>query len=1203
MFPMCRYSGKRPASTVRPETKDGRQVVHRERLAEIRHSVNPTKTKRPPRKRRSRSRAAGGPSSVPLHKRSRSHFQPAERELGTDNYLSGRVRIEIEGTRARSLVGDADGETYRVGIDWSRLSIRRLHTFCECPRFAGGKPCQHIWAALIALGESGPENQPEGKDRLSVRKDRASNWEDLGGSLGAAVPQTPVRAYTSETATSPNRRRSMPGKRGRKGVTSWRSQLADLREQVGPGAGPMSLPAARPRSAVTYHFFINPNVSHRTGGLVLDIFAQETGGTGRSQKLKRAAIDPEKLEEILLPRGADNGGNGDGNGGALALVTALSGSATRRKSGNRRGGQKAGAGIGRLSIPPRLYGSVLPHLCAQGVLGWWDGRAQSSLRPLWWDAGTAWHLVLHLEVNQSGTARIRGGLDREDESVALSEPVLILSPDDSSSGPALVVFAESIGRLEVDHRRDLPWINLLRGSGEMVITKKDIEEALTELLELPTLPRLEIPKELELTEEGSPPQPRLVLEPARTFVGSNPPLAAELSFDYGPLVVGAQDSRSSVIDWEKHTLLRRDLDREHAALVRLLELGLRAVEAGGDIHALELDPRELPSVIEPLLAEGWAVEVQGRTVSPPSPPSLRVESGIDWFDVSGEVDFDGDRLDLSRVIEAVSRGDHFVELDDGSRGLLPAAWVQTYGELAQLAKSSTDEGLRFLPSQALMVDALLTAMPPADVDAAFEKLRGKLSSFERIKAKKESRSFGGTLRAYQRHGLGWLTFLREFGLGGVLADDMGLGKTVQVLALVQTHRTPSKTTKLPFLVVAPRSVVYNWIDEAAKFTPKLKVVEYRGPGREEIRERFGEYDIVVTTYGTLRKDISFLAPIEWDTVILDEAQAIKNPASQTAKASRLLVARNRLALTGTPIENHLGELGSLFEFLNPGLLGRLPRLEALNGSRAPSKDELEHIAEDMRPFILRRTKAQVLPDLPPKTEQVLLCNLRPPQRELYDKVRASYQASLLEQVEKKGVSGSAIQVLEALLRLRQIACHPGLVNKSWEEAGSAKLEALFEQVAEVLDEGHKLLIFSQFTKLLGYVREHLDAEEVPYAYLDGQTRKRGEVVERFQNDPECNLFLVSLKAGGTGLNLTAAGYVFLLDPWWNPAVEAQAIDRTHRIGQTQPVFAYKMIASDTVEEKILELQTSKRKLADAILEGEGQSLRDLTADDLRMLLS
>ena len=281
----------------------------------------------------------------------------------------------------------------------------------------------------------------------------------------------------------------------------------------------------------------------------------------------------------------------------------------------------------------------------------------------------------------------------------------------------------------------------------------------------------------------------------------------------------------------------------------------------------------------------------------------------------------------------------------------------------------------------------------------------------------------------------------------------------------------------------------------------------------------------------------------------------------------------------------------------------MPKLDVLASGGAPSRDQLELVSKGIRPFILRRTKAEVLKDLPPKTEQVLYTTLSDDQRALYDQVRATYQESLLQQVESEGMGGSTMQVLEALLRLRQIACHPGLVSDEWEEIGSAKLDDLFEQVSEVLEEGHKVIVFSQFTTLLGYVRERLEEREVDYAYLDGQTRKRSEAVERFQSDPGCNVFVISLKAGGVGLNLTAAEYVFLLDPWWNPAVEAQAIDRAHRIGQTQPVFAYRMIARDTVEEKILELQRSKRELADAVLDDTGQSLKNLSADDLRILLS
>jgi superfamily II DNA or RNA helicase len=1170
------------------------------------------------RKRRVRGRSAAASSGpVPLFKRSISHFKPNERERGEEFFREGRVTVEIEGHRARARVAGIEGDepqTQRVGIDWARIAERRIHTFCDCRRFARGQFCSHIWATLLALAETGPEHQPPGKDRLGVRKDRAANWEELihftGGNPIVPSPETrslleaQAEKRVDRTKPPPRRTAAAKAKRGPAIATSWRSHLAFLRDQFDSpteSAGAQASPAVRGRQVI--EFAINTAHSLDTAGLVLDVFGYSVDASGKSGKLKRVSVEHHQLEELLLPHGLD-GTPASEPGGSMALVTELLGAPNRRKTAGKRQA-KAPAGVRRFRLPHQLYESVLPHLCEKRTLNCWDGRTQSSLQRLRWDAGEAWQLVLHLRVGSSGVARLTGALERNGESVPVRDPLLILSPGASISDqaiPALVVFGETIGRLELDRRRDLPWITFLRDGSELVIPEREIGQALAEFLELPALPRLELPESLGLSEEKSPPQPRLALEPGPAYLDSS--YAAELSFDYGPLRVDAADSRSSIVDWEKRTLLRRDIGSEHEAFVRLLELGLRAVEVGEDgVRALELDPGKLPAVLEPLLTENWIVEVQGRSVRPPSPPVLRIESGIDWFDLSGEVDFAGNQLELSKVLEAVSRGDRFIRLEDGSQGLVPDSWMQTYDSLAKVARESTDDGLRFLSSQALIVDALLTAMPPADVDSAFNKLREKLSSFERIKPKKEPRGFGGTLRTYQRHGLAWLNFLREFGLGGVLADDMGLGKTVQVLALIMAHRTPSKNTKLPYLVVAPRSVVYNWIDEAAHFTPKLRVVEYRGSGREELRGKFDEFDIIVTTYGTLRRDISHLAKMEFDTVILDEAQAIKNPASQTAKASRLLTARHRLALTGTPIENHLGELGSIFEFLNPNFLGQLPRLEVLTAGRAPSKRELEQLAEDLRPFILRRTKAQVLPDLPPKTEQVLLCDMREEQREIYDRLRAAYQVSLLERVETHGVSGSTIQVLEALLRLRQVACHPGLVDDSWEAAGSAKLEALFEQVSEVLDEGHKVLVFSQFTSLLGYVRKHFDEQGMPYAYLDGKTGNRGEIVDRFQDDPECNVFLISLKAGGVGLNLTAAGYVFLLDPWWNPAVEAQAIDRTHRIGQTQPVFAYRMIARDTVEEKLLDMQRAKRELAEAILDGEGQTLRDLTAEDLRLLLS
>jgi SNF2 family DNA or RNA helicase len=404
--------------------------------------------------------------------------------------------------------------------------------------------------------------------------------------------------------------------------------------------------------------------------------------------------------------------------------------------------------------------------------------------------------------------------------------------------------------------------------------------------------------------------------------------------------------------------------------------------------------------------------------------------------------------------------------------------------------------------------------------------------------------------------------------------------------------------------VVPRSLVFNWKQEAARFTPKLRVLDHTGAGRLPVGEHFEDYDLILTTYGTLRRDALQFKDVRFDYVILDEAQAIKNAATESAKAARLLQGAHRLALTGTPIQNHVGELWSLFEFLNPGMLGAAALLGA-DGSaaRTPDPETLALLTRTLRPFVLRRTKEQVAPDLPPRTQQTLSCELDPSQRRLYDELRDHYRASLLDRIGRQGIRRSKIQVLEALLRLRQAACHPGLIDRARVGEPSAKLDVLLPQLAEVREEGHKALVFSQFTSLLAIVRARLDEARVPYEYLDGRTRDRAARVERFQTDPECLLFLVSLTAGGLGLNLTAAEYVFLLDPWWNPAVEAQAIDRAHRIGQTRSVFAYRLIARDTVEEKVLELQETKRALADSIISADEGLIRTLSREDLELLLS
>jgi SNF2 family DNA or RNA helicase len=395
--------------------------------------------------------------------------------------------------------------------------------------------------------------------------------------------------------------------------------------------------------------------------------------------------------------------------------------------------------------------------------------------------------------------------------------------------------------------------------------------------------------------------------------------------------------------------------------------------------------------------------------------------------------------------------------------------------------------------------------------------------------------------------------------------------------------------------------VFHWKGEAERFTPALRVLDHTGSGRLKPGAHFAEYDVVLTTYGTLRRDVLHFKDQRFDYCILDEAQAIKNSTTLSAKAARLLRADHRLAMSGTPVENHLGELWSLFEFLNPGMLGSASLFGGAGRNPDPATRQI--LSRALRPFILRRTKKEVARELPEKTEQTIYCDLEPREKKLYDELRDYYRARLLKNGDAESMSKLKFQALEALLRLRQAACHPGLIDKKRTAEPSAKVDTLIAQLEQVIDEGHKALVFSQFTSLLAIVRQRLDRAEIPYAYLDGRTRDRQARVEEFQNKPDLKLFLISLKAGGLGLNLHAAEYVYLLDPWWNPAVEAQAIDRAHRIGQTRQVFAYRLIARHTVEEKVLELQRTKRDLADAIVTGNNSLIQSLTREDLQLLLS
>ena len=751
----------------------------------------------------------------------------------------------------------------------------------------------------------------------------------------------------------------------------------------------------------------------------------------------------------------------------------------------------------------------------------------------------------------------------------------------------------------------MPWILRLRYEKEITFVEPQQDLMLGRILAETRVPPLELIETMNLEEIVAKPRPCLTLRSPRQNWGlAADKLLCELEFDYDGAIIPAGRTTPLAVSTELGLVIRRDPRTESSADIKLFELGFReAKDPRLDPGTLELPAKRMGQVTKDLVLAGWRVEAEGKLIRPAGEFKLALSTGIDWFDLDGGIDFGGQNVNLPDLLSAARRGETMIELGDGSMGMLPEEWLKKYGMLADLG-TAENGSLRFNASQAGVLDALLANQPEIQVDAAFEKVREQLRQFEGVIAVDSPPGFHGELRPYQREGLGWLDYLHRFGFGGILADDMGLGKTIQVLALLQRRRY-RRQAKGPTVAVVPRSLVFNWIQEAAKFTPRLKVLDYTGPGRHSLRERFAEYDLIITTYGTLRTDIAELTNFEFDYVMLDESQAIKNADSQSAKAARLLRARHRLAISGTPIENHLGELWSIMEFLNPGMLGSdtvfKKYASAGTGAGLDAADRVL-LAKALRPFILRRTKAQVVKDLPEKTEQTLYCDMEAEQRRCYDELRVHYRDALLRK-DTAELNRSKIEVLEALLRLRQAACHPGLIKPEAVADPSAKLDMLLPSIAEVVEEGHKVLVFSQFTSFLAIVRERLDQEQLVYEYLDGRTRNRAAKVERFQNDPECPIFLISLKAGGLGLNLTAAEYVYLLDPWWNPAVEAQAIDRSHRIGQTQNVFAYRLICRDTVEEKILDLQQKKRDLADAILNADNRVISSLTREDLEFLLS
>ncbi|NEM96423.1 DEAD/DEAH box helicase [Pontibacter burrus] len=681
----------------------------------------------------------------------------------------------------------------------------------------------------------------------------------------------------------------------------------------------------------------------------------------------------------------------------------------------------------------------------------------------------------------------------------------------------------------------------------------------------------------------------------------------ELSYVYGKSIVSAAEAKKVSVDLEKTAesyifhRLTRDTTREKEICKELGKRGLE-LKAGRTVMEKGAAVAWLAANLPELESKDYTIKQSDKSGKHYFIGDVAVEVGItennDWFDIYGIVRFGEFEIPFIKLKNHILTKNNEFILPNGQVGIIPDEWFTQYIELFAFAEG--DEQLKLRRHHMALVNDLQNGnLATVTMNRKLEKLR----EFETIEDQPMPAGFVGELRPYQKAGYNWLHFVQNYKFGGCLADDMGLGKTVQTLAMLQ--RRKENGAESASLLVMPTSLVYNWLNEAQKFTPNLRILNYTGTYREKNVALFSEYDVVLTSYGIMRLDAELLKTYYFDYIILDESQAIKNPDSTTSRSVRELKARHRLILTGTPVENSTMDLWAQMSFINPGLLGNQHffRNEFL---KPIEKDKDEHKTRRLhaliKPFILRRHKSQVAKELPEKIEHTTFCKMTEEQELAYEETKSYYRNKILKSLEENGPGNTQFMLLQGLTKLRQIANHPLMTDPGY-EGSSGKLKEVIHKTRDVVSKGHKVLIFSQFVKHLEIIKRSLDKRDISYTYLDGNTKNRHEQVERFQKDETIQVFLISLKAGGVGLNLTAADYVFILDPWWNPAVEAQAVDRAHRIGQQNTVFTYKFITKDSVEEKILALQNRKLQLVTDLISTDETIMKSLTKEDIDNLLS
>uniref|UniRef100_E6Q6S3 Putative Superfamily II DNA/RNA helicase, SNF2 family n=1 Tax=mine drainage metagenome TaxID=410659 RepID=E6Q6S3_9ZZZZ len=1080
-------------------------------------------------------------------------FDDLTYERGARYFQTGRVlRLTIEGeSHATGLVEGSRGKAYTVHIELGAVGGRsNLTGTCSCPV---GWNCKHVVALALAIRRSASA----GRNRVH--------------STGA------------------------PSEDGDGAVDVWMKELAERHERVRHHGEIESREHLRYTIDLRFAPWAPKFVLQ---AWVVPILKSGAFGSGRDYGLHNLSLGNHKA---VVPI--------DRTIGRLAQAAGVM--------------EHTGYGLSET-----LLGALL-DLLVQTRRTHWQSLKNSALRYQPIERGSiAWIL--------GDDARQHPRLKEQPTSVLLpSVPLWYVDPERGVAGPA--------------HVDAMPEVAALVAASPALSTSQ-AERANVSLRHVFSGAGIEPPiasVEIQTIDADPVPALRLLLLPATRMGGYPAPArpAAELRFQYGEQFVCPGDAQREIrmVLGESVTLWPRRIAFEKWSVKSFAPLGLSPVvwpyniERERSLHYFLYDEekhwiRFLGTHVPELVRAGWSVEIDPKfpyaIFQPGDEWAVDVIEDVrpQWFELELGIEVEGERIPLLPVlVNALERAGHSLatnpktieqrsepflgKLPDGKYvSLAPervARILATIGALVAESNEPSRNGRINVPAvrAAALADADGMALRWTHARSLRATIDALVGYAER--SVKLPKSFKAELRPYQREGVAWLQTLREQSFGGVLADDMGLGKTIQVLAHIAIERA-SKRLASPVLVVAPTSVVPNWRAEIARFLPAARVLSLTGLDRSDRFAEIDDAEIVLSTYALLPRDIEAFAERDWSLVVLDEAQAIKNPKAKAGIAAARLRANQRIALTGTPIENHLEELWSIYEFAVPGLLPDRTRFSRI--FRTPIEkhgDALRRraLAARIKPFFMRRTKEQVAPELPEKTEIVQHIELRGAQRDLYETIRIAMHKRVSEEVARRGLARSRIVLLDALLKMRQVCCDPRLLKVAAAQTvrESHKLDALMEMLESLIEDGRRILLFSQFTSMLDLIKPELAKREIAFVELRGETRDRETPVARFQAG-EVPLFLISLKAGGTGLNLTAADTVIHYDPWWNPAVERQATDRAHRIGQSRHVFVYKLIAEGTVEERILELQQRKGDLAAGLLDDTAAKL-DLSIDDIERLFS